>query len=67
MEWKHCSNRWGNFSIDLYFYILFLSNRFSSAIFFFRCERDEENPVNQIYFAEFERHNAEIAAFHVDR
>lgn len=32
-----------------------------------RVSREQQALPNQIYFAEYERHTSEIAAFHVDR
>lgn len=32
-----------------------------------RTARDQQAMPNQIYYAEYERHTSEIAAFHLDR
>lgn len=43
---------------------------FSLEIYVFlicRTTREEQPGANQFFFSEFERHNAEIAAYHLDR
>lgn len=38
-----------------------------ASITLYRQDRNEPNAPNTAYYSEYEKHNAEIAAFHVDR
>lgn len=60
---KHCSSQCGKLTIFARPYLTYSLTETVPC----RNERHEDSLPNQLYFAEFERHVAEIAAFHLDR
>lgn len=61
LVWK--KKRWSSCH-DLTFYFTNTCMRVCVCV---RQQRDEETPEDFFYFIDFQRHNAEIAAFHLDR